>query len=131
MESNSDIIFSAHAHGKILLSGEYAILDGAKGFAIPLKKGQSLQIGKATSTDAYILSLDVEGNPWFEARFHPETLGVEMPIGTKEMLECSGRGLCSHDEGTCICFNGFGPSDRKGGPGLYRDCGYQVPISIG
>lgn len=87
MESNSEIIFSAHAHGKILLSGEYAILDGAKGFAIPLKKGQTLQIGKTTSTDAYFISLDVEGNPWFEARFHPETLGVEMPIGTKEMLD--------------------------------------------
>jgi hypothetical protein len=87
MVTNSEIIFSAHAHGKILLSGEYAILDGAKGLAIPLKKGQTLQIGTSSSQDAYILSLDVEGNPWFEARFHPETLGVEMPIGTKEMLD--------------------------------------------
>ncbi len=87
MVTNSEIVFSAHAHGKILLSGEYAILDGAKGLALPLKKGQSLQIGRSSFQDAYILSLDVEGNPWFEARFHPETLGVEMPIGTKEMLD--------------------------------------------
>ena len=87
MENNSEIIFSAHANGKILLSGEYAILDGAKGLALPLKKGQSLQIGRTNSQDAYFLSLDVEGNPWFEARFHPETLGVEMPIGSLEMLD--------------------------------------------
>jgi len=87
MENNSDLLFSAHANGKILLSGEYAVLDGAKGLALPLKKGQSLQIGKSNFSDAYFISLDVEGNPWFEARFHPETLGVEMPIGTKEMLD--------------------------------------------
>lgn len=28
--------------------------------------------------------------------------------GTKEYIECSGRGLCNHDYGICECFHGYG-----------------------
>ena len=44
--------------------------------------------------------------------------------GTKEYMECSGRGLCSRDTGTCACFPGYGSSDGQGGPGDRGDCGY-------
>ncbi|MBP9674661.1 MAG: hypothetical protein KBD63_06155 [Bacteriovoracaceae bacterium] len=33
-----------YAHGKLLLTGEYVVIDGAKALAIPLKKGQSLHV---------------------------------------------------------------------------------------
>ena len=33
-----------HANGKLLLTGEYAVLDGAKAIGLPTKRGQSLQI---------------------------------------------------------------------------------------
>lgn len=50
--------------------------------------------------------------------------------GTKEVLECSGRGLCDTTTGLCSCFTGFGSSDKKSGPGIYGDCGYVEPIVV-
>ena len=49
--------------------------------------------------------------------------------GTKEMIECSGRGICNRANGKCTCFNGYGSSDGTGKAGLYGDCGYIQPIS--
>lgn len=48
--------------------------------------------------------------------------------GTKENLECAGRGLCDHSNGQCNCFPGYGSSNGKGGKGNNRDCGYLEPI---
>lgn len=53
---------------------------------------------------------------------------VEHLPGTKENLECAGRGLCDHSNGQCSCFPGYGSSDGKGGKGNNRDCGYLEPI---
>ncbi|KAL4166469.1 hypothetical protein KRP22_013727 [Phytophthora ramorum] len=44
--------------------------------------------------------------------------------GTKEWLECSGRGNCNTLIGLCACAPGFGPSDGLGGSGSILDCGY-------
>lgn len=54
----------------------------------------------------------------------------EFRKGDKEVKECSGRGLCDYTTGSCMCFIGFSSSDRKGGPGLFEDCGYQTPITF-
>lgn len=48
--------------------------------------------------------------------------------GTKENIECSGRGLCDRETGSCVCFQGFGSSDGKGNTGTKGDCGYVEPI---
>jgi hypothetical protein len=52
----------------------------------------------------------------------------EEVIGTKETLECAGRGVCDTGLGTCMCFIGYGSSDGMGGPGQVGDCGYLEPI---
>ena len=65
-----------YSNGKLLLSGEYAILDGALGLAIPTSYGQSL---KATPTDKAILewkSFDENNDIWFSAEFKVEDLSV-------------------------------------------------------
>ena len=49
--------------------------------------------------------------------------------GTKEMMECSGRGLCNRAQGSCTCFPGYGSSDGQGNIGTYGDCGYIEPLS--
>lgn len=54
-----------------------------------------------------------------------DTMEVEELIkGNKELLECSGRGLCDSSIGVCRCFPGYGSSDGQGGIGLLDDCGY-------
>ena len=50
--------------------------------------------------------------------------------GNKEWIECSGRGLCDHELGTCTCVTGFGASDGQGNSGIYADCGYKNPIVV-
>lgn len=53
---------------------------------------------------------------------------TEEQAGTKEMIECSGRGICNTATGDCECFSGFGSSDGAGAEGSKGDCGYTEPI---
>ena len=65
------------ANGKLLLTSEYAITQGAKGLAIPTTKGQSLRVDSVNNDDAIIWeSLAHDGTTWFAARLMPETLEV-------------------------------------------------------
>ncbi|MEM9078429.1 MAG: GYDIA family GHMP kinase [Bacteroidota bacterium] len=58
-----------YSNGKLLLSGEYAILDGASGLAIPTKYGQSLSIKSIEKPVLQWKSRTHEGTIWFEAEF--------------------------------------------------------------
>lgn len=65
------------ANGKLLLTSEYAITQGAKGLAIPTTKGQSLRVDSQNIDDAIIWeSLAYDGTTWFSARLMPGTLEV-------------------------------------------------------
>lgn len=60
-----------YGHGKLLLSGEYFVLDGAKSLAVPTVVGQSMGIryGQSFSPKLTWKSFDVNGNLWFESHF--------------------------------------------------------------
>lgn len=74
---------SFHAHGKLLLTAEYFVLDGALALALPVKLGQSLDL-RFTSDDLRLggteaihwRSLDEKGECWFEAKFGIENFDV-------------------------------------------------------
>jgi len=51
--------------------------------------------------------------------------------GSKEFIECSGRGLCDRATGICSCFPGFSASDGQAGDGNIANCGYVEPIVRG
>jgi mevalonate kinase len=56
-----------YAHGKLLLTGEYFILDGAKGLAVPTRLGQRLTVTPfLSSNEVHWISHDNEGNLWLE-----------------------------------------------------------------
>jgi mevalonate kinase len=63
-----------YSNGKLLLSGEYAILDGAKGWAVPTKFGQYLKVSEAKSKFLTWKSLDEKGSVWFEASYELESM---------------------------------------------------------
>ncbi len=58
-------------HGKLLLSGEYFVLDGADALALPTKIGQSLAVKYAPSFSPTLSwkSYDVHGECWFDSKF--------------------------------------------------------------
>lgn len=52
---------SFHANGKLLLSGEYLVLDGAQGLAIPTKPGQTLHLSENETSSLYWYAQDPKG----------------------------------------------------------------------
>jgi mevalonate kinase len=51
----------------LLLTGEYAVLDGAKALGLPTKLGQKMVIKRTTSSDLIWESMDAKGKVWFES----------------------------------------------------------------
>ncbi len=68
-----------YAHGKLLLTAEYFVLDGAKALALPTKQGQGLEVQSlpllhgATQTLQW-RSWDEQKKRWFEGIFDIKTL---------------------------------------------------------
>jgi mevalonate kinase len=55
-----------YSNGKLLITGEYLVLDGAKGFALPTKFGQNLIIEETEGQIINWKSFDSDGSIWFE-----------------------------------------------------------------
>ena len=55
-----------YSNGKLLITGEYVVLDGAKAFALPTKFGQHLTVDKTTDEHIHWTSYDSNGSIWFE-----------------------------------------------------------------
>ena len=55
-----------YSNGKLLLTGEYLVLDGAKSLAIPTKFGQDLVISKIKEPQLIWGSFTNTGECWFE-----------------------------------------------------------------
>ncbi len=56
-----------YSNGKLLLTGEYVVLDGAEALAIPTKFGQSLTLKPFDKPEIIWGSFTHEGTCWFEA----------------------------------------------------------------
>ena len=55
-----------YSNGKLLITGEYLVLDGAKAFALPTKLGQNLIIEKGANKEIIWKSYDADKSIWFE-----------------------------------------------------------------
>lgn len=58
-----------YSNGKLLLTGEYAVLDGALALAVPTVYGQSLELQTRPQPGLSWTSLDEQGNSWLKADF--------------------------------------------------------------
>ncbi|WP_452229760.1 GYDIA family GHMP kinase [Lacinutrix sp. MEBiC02404] len=58
-----------YSSGKLLLTGEYVVLDGALALAVPTKYGQSLVVEEIEAPKIIWESFDEKGNVWCETAF--------------------------------------------------------------
>lgn len=61
-----------YSNGKLLLTGEYAVLDGALSLALPTRYGQSLHVKEIEASKLLWKSMDDKGATWFE-------MGMDIP----------------------------------------------------
>lgn len=67
-----------YSNGKLLISGEYVVLDGATALAVPTRFGQSLQIESIESSKLFWKSFDEHGLVWFEDEFSIDNLEYKL-----------------------------------------------------
>ena len=76
-----------YSHGKLLISSEYAVLDGAQALALPTKFGQTLKVESTSKKTIYWKSISNQGEIWFESCFNiGETLKVTYSDNSKIAL---------------------------------------------
>ncbi|NHM05837.1 GHMP kinase [Flavobacterium sp. CYK-4] len=63
-----------YSNGKLLLTSEYLVLDGAKALALPTKFGQNLTIEPGNNKEIQWTSYDDDGSFWLEETFAFETI---------------------------------------------------------
>lgn len=63
-----------YSNGKLLITGEYLVLDGAKALALPTKFGQNLIVEKGNNQEIKWTSFDSDGSIWFEDIFSFEDI---------------------------------------------------------
>ena len=58
-----------YSNGKLLITSEYLVLDGAKALALPTKFGQDLTVEPGSHDKIYWTSYDYDGSFWFDDTF--------------------------------------------------------------
>ena len=72
-----------YSNGKLLISGEYAILDGALSLATPILFGQYLEILEDDSKYIKWTSRNSNGKIWFQCRIYRENLELDKSSSSK------------------------------------------------
>ncbi|WP_405247981.1 GYDIA family GHMP kinase [Cellulophaga sp. Asnod2-G02] len=65
-----------YSNGKLLITGEYGVLDGAISLALPTKYGQTLSVAQNTTNAIQWQSIDHLKKIWFEVHFKTNTLEI-------------------------------------------------------
>ncbi len=69
-----------YSNGKLLITGEYLVLDGAIALALPTKFGQNLIVEKSNKQEINWKSYDADGSVWFEGSISFEEIKHKKPI---------------------------------------------------
>lgn len=75
-----------YSNGKLLLTGEYLVLDGALALGIPTKFGQSLDIQSTDDSKIHWQSFDEKGNIWLDTAFNLPINGNNKTTAENENL---------------------------------------------
>ena len=90
-----------YSNGKLLITGEYVVLDGAKSLALPTKFGQNLSVEKVDSNQLiHWVSYDHDGSIWFEATIPFSSIIEKIKYDGKLIILDDGSKYESDDEYT-------------------------------
>jgi len=74
------------SNGKLLLTGEYVVLDGALSLALPTTLGQRLTVEKNKTSQLKWTSIDHDGSIWFESEIDIATILSQEPLKTDNAI---------------------------------------------
>lgn len=67
-----------YSNGKLLITGEYVVLDGALSLAVPTKYGQALEVESINESKIIWKSLNEKDDVWFEDEFLINTIDMSL-----------------------------------------------------
>ncbi|MXN92221.1 GHMP kinase [Flavobacterium sp. Sd200] len=70
-----------YSNGKLFITGEYTVLDGADAFALPTKQGQYLEVEETNSGIINWKSYDADGSVWLECSLPVKSVTENIPTG--------------------------------------------------
>nr|WP_315157943.1 GYDIA family GHMP kinase [uncultured Flavobacterium sp.] len=74
-----------YSNGKLLITGEYLVLDGAKALALPTKYGQNLIVEKSNNQEIKWTSYDADGSIWFDETIPFTAIVSTVPLETESI----------------------------------------------
>tara|TARA_B000000475_G_scaffold81810_1_gene66340 strand:+ start:3199 stop:4095 length:897 start_codon:yes stop_codon:yes gene_type:complete len=95
------------SHGKLLITAEYAVLDGAKALALPTKLGQSLEVKPIESPEIRWKSFDHNGTLWFETILQLASFEANVTNETAKRLSECFLAIAKLQPGCFVAHNGF------------------------
>ena len=96
-----------YSHGKLLITAEYAVLDGAKALALPTKLGQSLEVKPIESPEIRWKSFDHNGTLWFETTLQLPSFEANVTNETAKRLSECFLAIAKLQPGCFVAHNGF------------------------
>lgn len=80
-----------YSHGKLLITGEYVVLDGALALAVPTKFGQSLEVETTIGEKIKWTAIDHEGKEWFKSAIRFDGRDFKLAIKNSSPGEAEQR----------------------------------------
>lgn len=96
-----------YSYGKLLITAEYAVLDGAKALALPTKLGQSLEVKSIESPEIRWKSFDHNGTLWFETTLQLPSFEANVINKTAKRLSECFLTIAKLQPGCFVAHNGF------------------------
>lgn len=75
-----------YSTGKLLITGEYVVLDGANALAVPTKLGQELQVKTLNKPKIKWSSLDEQNNVWLKTSFNLTNTKIELETESEDEI---------------------------------------------
>jgi mevalonate kinase len=110
-----------YSHGKLLLTGEYLVMQGAKAMALPLSLGQSLSITEQKTNQINWETYEID-KLVFTARFHMKNF---------EILETTDKEKATYIQGLLRAVNTLNPAFLSNSKGLMAVAKVQFNMNWG